>query len=123
MAPDPAEDAVREVLEEVVGGLGLSGDVEIARDGETVTGTVNGRGTFKDATHFIQLKHLGGYTLVELKIIKSNLKAQLAIGANAKLGQTIKGVGLLTSVGANAFIGNVDLTYVQAENGKATLKK
>lgn len=42
MAGDVAEDAVREVLEEVVAGLGLRGDVEIVRDGETVTGTVNG---------------------------------------------------------------------------------
>ena len=37
-----AEQAVREVLEEVVTGLGLRGDVDVVRDGETVTGTVNG---------------------------------------------------------------------------------
>ncbi len=37
-----AEDAVRTVIEEVVAGLGLRGDVEVARDGEVVTGTVHG---------------------------------------------------------------------------------
>ena len=37
-----AEDAVREVIEQVVAGLGLRGDVEVARDGEVVTGTVHG---------------------------------------------------------------------------------
>ncbi|MEP6953754.1 MAG: R3H domain-containing nucleic acid-binding protein [Solirubrobacteraceae bacterium] len=37
-----AEDAVRDVIEEVVTGLGLRGDVEVARDGEVVTGTVHG---------------------------------------------------------------------------------
>ncbi|MGZ4626975.1 MAG: Jag family protein [Solirubrobacteraceae bacterium] len=40
--PDAAEQAVREVLEEVVAGLGLRGDVEVLRDGEVVTGTVHG---------------------------------------------------------------------------------
>jgi len=37
-----AEDAVRDVIEEVVTGLGLRGDVEVVRDGEVVTGTVHG---------------------------------------------------------------------------------
>jgi spoIIIJ-associated protein len=37
-----AEDAVRNVIEEVVTGLGLRGDVEVVRDGEVVTGTVHG---------------------------------------------------------------------------------
>jgi spoIIIJ-associated protein len=37
-----AEDAVRDVIEEVVAGLGLRGDVEVSRDGEVVTGTVHG---------------------------------------------------------------------------------
>jgi spoIIIJ-associated protein len=37
-----AEDAVRDVIEEVVAGLGLRGDVEVVRDGEVVTGTVHG---------------------------------------------------------------------------------
>jgi spoIIIJ-associated protein len=36
------EDTVREVLEEVVAGLGLNGTVEVERDHEVVTGTVNG---------------------------------------------------------------------------------
>jgi spoIIIJ-associated protein len=36
------EDTVREVLEEVVAGLGLNGTVEVERDQEVVTGTVNG---------------------------------------------------------------------------------
>ncbi len=40
--PDSAETAVREVLEQVVAGLGLRGDIDVVRDGETVTGTVNG---------------------------------------------------------------------------------
>ena len=37
-----AEDAVRDVIEEVVAGLGLRGDIEVVRDGEVVTGTVHG---------------------------------------------------------------------------------
>ena len=37
-----AEDAVRDVIEQVVAGLGLRGDVEVVRDGEVVTGTVHG---------------------------------------------------------------------------------
>jgi spoIIIJ-associated protein len=37
-----AEDAVRDVIQEVVDGLGLRGDVEVERDGEVVTGTVHG---------------------------------------------------------------------------------
>jgi spoIIIJ-associated protein len=36
------EDTVREVLEEVVTGLGLKGAVAVERDGEVVTGTVQG---------------------------------------------------------------------------------
>jgi spoIIIJ-associated protein len=36
------EDTVREVLEEVVTGLGLKGTVAVERDGEVVTGTVQG---------------------------------------------------------------------------------
>jgi spoIIIJ-associated protein len=36
------EDTVREVLEEVVAGLGLNGTVEVERDQEVVTGIVNG---------------------------------------------------------------------------------
>jgi spoIIIJ-associated protein len=36
------EDTVREVLEEVVEGLGLRGTVEVERDHEVVTGTVHG---------------------------------------------------------------------------------
>jgi spoIIIJ-associated protein len=36
------EDTVREVLEEVVTGLGLTGTVAVERDGEVVTGTVQG---------------------------------------------------------------------------------
>jgi spoIIIJ-associated protein len=38
-----AEDTVREVLEQLVEALGLEGSVEVARDGEVVTGTVHGR--------------------------------------------------------------------------------
>jgi spoIIIJ-associated protein len=37
------ESTVREVLEEVVAGLGLAGTVDVRRDGEVVTGTVHGR--------------------------------------------------------------------------------
>ncbi|MEA2253713.1 MAG: spoIIIJ-associated protein [Solirubrobacteraceae bacterium] len=37
-----AERTVLEVLEQVVGALGLQGSVEIERDGEVVTGTVHG---------------------------------------------------------------------------------
>jgi spoIIIJ-associated protein len=40
--PAIVEDTVREVLEEVIAGLGLNGTVEVARDQEVVTGTVNG---------------------------------------------------------------------------------
>ena len=36
------EDTVREILEEVVAGLGLNGTVAVARDHEVVTGTVEG---------------------------------------------------------------------------------
>jgi spoIIIJ-associated protein len=36
------EDTVREVLEEVVAGLGLKGTVDVERDHEVVTGTVQG---------------------------------------------------------------------------------
>jgi spoIIIJ-associated protein len=36
------EDTVREILEEVVEGLGLRGTVEVERDNEVVTGTVHG---------------------------------------------------------------------------------
>jgi spoIIIJ-associated protein len=39
---DVVEDTVREVLEEVVAGLGLKGTVGVERDGEVVTGTVHG---------------------------------------------------------------------------------
>jgi spoIIIJ-associated protein len=37
-----AEDTVREVLEEIVAGLGLNGTIAIERDDEVVTGTVRG---------------------------------------------------------------------------------
>jgi spoIIIJ-associated protein len=37
-----AEETVREVLEEVVDALGLTGTVEVERDHEVVTGTVHG---------------------------------------------------------------------------------
>jgi spoIIIJ-associated protein len=37
-----AEDTVREVLEEIVAGLGLNGTIAIERDDEVVTGTVHG---------------------------------------------------------------------------------
>ena len=40
--PGLVEDTVREVLEEVVSALGLRGTVEVERDGEVVTGTVDG---------------------------------------------------------------------------------
>jgi spoIIIJ-associated protein len=36
------EDTVREILEEVVAGLGLKGTVEVERDHDVVTGTVHG---------------------------------------------------------------------------------
>ena len=36
------EDTVREILEEVVAGLGLSGTIAVERDHEVVTGTVEG---------------------------------------------------------------------------------
>jgi spoIIIJ-associated protein len=36
------ESTVREVLEEIVGALGLEGEVDIDREGEVVTGTVQG---------------------------------------------------------------------------------
>jgi spoIIIJ-associated protein len=39
---DVAESTVQEVLEEVVSALGLRGSVEVATDGEVVTGTVHG---------------------------------------------------------------------------------
>jgi spoIIIJ-associated protein len=39
---DVVESTVHEVLEEVVAGLGLSGSIEVHRDGEVVTGTVHG---------------------------------------------------------------------------------
>jgi spoIIIJ-associated protein len=41
---DIAQTSVREVLEELVEALGLEGEVEVARDGEVVTGTVHGDG-------------------------------------------------------------------------------
>lgn len=40
---DVVETTVREVLEEVVAGLGLSGSIDVTRDGDVVTGTVHGR--------------------------------------------------------------------------------
>ena len=40
---DVVETTVREVLEEVVSGLGLNGTIDVTRDGEVVTGTVHGR--------------------------------------------------------------------------------
>ncbi|MEN3282622.1 MAG: spoIIIJ-associated protein [Solirubrobacteraceae bacterium] len=40
--PAIVEDTVREVLEEVIAGLGLDGTVVVERDQEVVTGTVNG---------------------------------------------------------------------------------
>jgi len=40
---DVVETTVREVLEEVVTGLGLSGSIDVTRDGDVVTGTVHGR--------------------------------------------------------------------------------
>jgi spoIIIJ-associated protein len=40
--PALVEDTVREVLEEVVAALGLTGTVEVERDQEVVTGTVHG---------------------------------------------------------------------------------
>jgi spoIIIJ-associated protein len=40
---DVVETTVREVLEEVVAGLGLSGTIEVSREGDVVTGTVHGR--------------------------------------------------------------------------------
>jgi spoIIIJ-associated protein len=43
MPDSVVEGTVREVLEEVVEALGLSGSVEVARDGEVVTGTVHGQ--------------------------------------------------------------------------------
>ena len=42
MSDGVVEDTVREVLEEVVTGLGLEGTVAVERDGEVVTGTVQG---------------------------------------------------------------------------------
>ena len=41
--PDVVETTVREVLEEVVAGLGLNGTIDVIRDGDVVTGTVHGR--------------------------------------------------------------------------------
>jgi spoIIIJ-associated protein len=41
-APDAPVEAVEDLLEEVVRGLGLEATVEVADDGETVTGTVYG---------------------------------------------------------------------------------
>jgi spoIIIJ-associated protein len=41
--PGGVESTVREVLEEVVDALGLNGSIDIARDGEVVTGTVHGQ--------------------------------------------------------------------------------
>ena len=40
---DVVETTVREVLEEVVSGLGLNGTIDVTRDGDVVTGTVHGR--------------------------------------------------------------------------------
>ena len=43
MSGDPSEAAVREVVEEILGSLGLANThVEVARDDETVTATVRG---------------------------------------------------------------------------------
>jgi spoIIIJ-associated protein len=42
MSEDVVESTVQEVLEEVVTGLGLKGEVEVDRDGDVVTGTVHG---------------------------------------------------------------------------------
>ena len=41
-APDAPVEAVEELLEEIVRGLGLDATVEVLDDGETVTGTVHG---------------------------------------------------------------------------------
>ncbi|MEA2138114.1 MAG: spoIIIJ-associated protein [Solirubrobacteraceae bacterium] len=41
-APDAPVEAVEDLLEEVVRGLGLDATVEVVDDGETVTGTVHG---------------------------------------------------------------------------------
>jgi spoIIIJ-associated protein len=41
-APDNPVEAVEDLLEEIVRGLGLDATVEVSDDGETVTGTVNG---------------------------------------------------------------------------------
>jgi spoIIIJ-associated protein len=43
MTSNGVEATVQEVLEEIVGALGLEGSVEVERDGEVVTGTVHGR--------------------------------------------------------------------------------
>ena len=42
MSDGVVESTVREVLEEIVGALGLEGEVDIDREGEVVTGTVQG---------------------------------------------------------------------------------
>ena len=42
MSEDVVESTVQEVLEEVVAGLGLKGEVDVDRDGDVVTGTVHG---------------------------------------------------------------------------------
>lgn len=42
MSEDVAQDTVREVLEEVVGALGLEGSVAVERADDVVTGTVEG---------------------------------------------------------------------------------
>ncbi|MDX6681505.1 MAG: spoIIIJ-associated protein [Solirubrobacteraceae bacterium] len=41
-APDAPVEAVEDLLEEIVRGLGLDATVEVVDDGETVTGTVHG---------------------------------------------------------------------------------
>ncbi|MDX6677312.1 MAG: spoIIIJ-associated protein [Solirubrobacteraceae bacterium] len=41
-APDKPVEAVEDLLEEVVRGLGLDATIEVSDDGETVTGTVHG---------------------------------------------------------------------------------
>jgi chitodextrinase len=97
--------------------------VTVQVGGLRVDGTLNAKGTYQDATHFIQLKQLNGYTLVELKIKNANIKASLGVAANANIAQVLTGVGVLTSVGGNTFIGNVDLVFSAVINGRATLKK
>ena len=97
--------------------------ISIQVAGMRVDATLDGKGTYHDATHYIQVKSMHGNVVVELKVKKANIKSTLAVAANANLGEVLKGIGMQVSVGPDTYIGSVDLVYVSVKQGKATLKK